>query len=295
MYLHDFEYFNQLILQKSFSKVAEYFHVSQPTISSAIKRLETELNTTLVIRDRSHNELIVTPSGEQFANHVATILNEWRVSKAEIDRLNRQQLFFGIPPIIQNSYFAKIAHALQQRKMLADITLVEAESSILRRRLLAGEIDLALLGTITIDNDPEIARTELGRSPFRIFLSKDHPLATKTDGLYFADLKKENFIIFASSFAHTEAIRIMAHQNHFTPKIIFQSHDINFLMNMVAENVAITFLTEVATPNRDDIVGIPILDEVQPAFITSLVHRTNHMLTPTQTALLGVIDDLYRQ
>ena len=73
MYLHDFEYFNQLILQKSFSKVAEYFHVSQPTISSAIKRLETELNTTLVIRDRSHNELIVTPSGEQFANHVATI------------------------------------------------------------------------------------------------------------------------------------------------------------------------------------------------------------------------------
>ncbi|CAH0417793.1 LysR family transcriptional regulator [Periweissella ghanensis] len=293
MYLHDFEYFNQLILQKSFSKVAAYFNVSQPTISSAIKRLENELDTTLVIRDRSHNELIVTPSGQQFAQHVATILNEWRVSKAEIERLNRQQLFFGIPPIIQNSYFAKIAHALQQRQMLAEITLVEAESSILRRRLLAGEIDLALLGTITNDNDPELSRTELGRSPFRIFLSKDHPLAQKKAGVYFADLKKENFIIFASSFAHTEAIRIMARQNHFTPKIIFQSHDVNFLMNMVAENVAITFLSEVATPNRDDIISIPILDEAQPMFITSLVYRTNHMLTPTQQALLGVIDELY--
>lgn len=85
----------------------------------------------------------------------------------------------------------------------------------------------------------------------------------------------------------------MARQNHFTPKIIFQSHDVNFLMNMVAENVAITFLSEVATPNRDDIISIPILDEAQPMFITSLVYRTNHMLTPTQQALLGVIDELY--
>lgn len=292
MFLHDFEYFHQLILQKSFSKVAAYFNVSQPTISSSIKRLENELKTTLVIRDRSHNELIVTPSGEQFAKHVATILNEWRVSKAEIDRLNKEQIFFGIPPIIQNSYFAQIAHALQKRNMLSDITMVEAESSQLRKRLLAGEIDLALLGTIINQDDPELSRTILGRSQFRIFLSKNHPLAKRTS-LSFAELKKENFIIFAASQAHIEAVKSLARKNHFAPKIIFESRDINFLMNMVAENVAITCLTEVATPNRDDIIGIPISDDDQPIFITTLVYRTNHMITNTQQALLAVIDELY--
>lgn len=292
MFLHDFEYFNQLILQKSFSKVAAHFNVSQPTISSAIKRLEKELNTTLIIRDRSHNELIVSPSGQQFAKHVTTILNEWRVSKVEIERLNKEQIFFGIPPIIQNSYFAQIAHALQQKNMLANITMVEAESTQLRKRVLAGDLDLALIGTITHSSDAEISRTILGQSQFRIFLSKNHPLAQRTS-LSFAELKKENFIIFAASLAHIEAIKSMAHKNHFTPKVIFESHDINFLMNMVAENVAITCLTEVATPNRDDIVGIPINDNNQPIFITSLIYRTNHMITDTQKSLLAVIDSLY--
>lgn len=292
MYLHDFEYFNQLISQKSFSKVATYFNVSQPTISSAIKRLEAELNTTLIVRDRSHNELHVTPSGQQFAKHVATILNEWRVSKNEIERLNQQQIFFGIPPIIQNSYFAQIARALQQREMLSSITMVEAESSALRKRLLAGEIDLALVGTIATKKDPELSQTILGRSQFRIFLSKNHPLATRT-AVTFAELKKENFITFAASHAHIEAMKLLARKSHFSPKVIFESHDINFLMNMVAENVAITFLTEVATPNRDDIVSIPLVDDDVPVFITSLVYRTNHMITPTQQALLAVIDELY--
>lgn len=292
MNLHDFEYFNELISQKSFSKVATHFNVSQPTISSSIRRLENELNTTLIIRDRSHNELILTPSGKQLSKHITTILNEWHVSKLEIERLNKQQISFGIPPIIQNSYFAKIAHALQQRDLLSAITMVEAESSVLKKHLLSGEIDLALLGTITEQEEKEISTTVLGKSHFRIFLSKNHPLANRKS-ISFKELKKENFIVFGASFAHTEALRLMAKQNHFTPNVIFKSHDINFLLNMVAENVAITCLTEVVNPNRDDIIGIPINDESQPIFITSLVYRRNHMLTDTKKDLLKVIDDLY--
>ncbi|MGJ3994063.1 LysR family transcriptional regulator, partial [Lactiplantibacillus plantarum] len=38
----DLAYFDELISQKNFSKVAKTFGVSQPTVTTAIKRLESE-------------------------------------------------------------------------------------------------------------------------------------------------------------------------------------------------------------------------------------------------------------
>lgn len=56
MNFKDLEYFQRLVREKSFTKVAKAFHVSQPTITYAVKRLEEELGTELVYRD-SNTEL----------------------------------------------------------------------------------------------------------------------------------------------------------------------------------------------------------------------------------------------
>ena len=81
MNIRDFEYFHQLVKEKNFSKVAQIFSVSQPTVTLAIKRLEEEFETTFFIRDRSHKELLVTPSGYQFDAHLKVILNELAIAK----------------------------------------------------------------------------------------------------------------------------------------------------------------------------------------------------------------------
>lgn len=48
MNIRDFEYFHQLVKEKNFSKVAQKFSVSQPTVTLAIKRLEEEFETTFL-------------------------------------------------------------------------------------------------------------------------------------------------------------------------------------------------------------------------------------------------------
>lgn len=50
MNIKDLQYYVSLTQLKNFSLVAAQFHVSQPTISAAIRRLETELKTQLLIR-----------------------------------------------------------------------------------------------------------------------------------------------------------------------------------------------------------------------------------------------------
>nr|WP_244048481.1 LysR family transcriptional regulator [Lactiplantibacillus plantarum] len=54
MNIKDLQYYVSLTQLKNFSLVAAQFHVSQPTISAAIRRLETELKTQLLIRANPH-------------------------------------------------------------------------------------------------------------------------------------------------------------------------------------------------------------------------------------------------
>jgi len=144
----DLDYFHQLILQKNFSKVANFFNVSQPTITTALKRLETDFNTKLMIRDRVHNELTPTASGEQLAEHAEIILRQLNIAHQEIHNLTQQQIVLGLPPIIENHYFPKIAAKLADNELLASIQTVEGGSIALREAVRNGRVDMALLGSV---------------------------------------------------------------------------------------------------------------------------------------------------
>ncbi|MCT4396116.1 LysR substrate-binding domain-containing protein [Periweissella beninensis] len=293
MYFHDLEYYQQLFLQKNFSKVAKSYNVSQPAISNAVKRLEDFFDTKLMIRGTSQKELIITASGEQLYKHAITIINELQTAKKEIHRLNTHTLTLGLAPIIENTYFAKIAHNLKRKALLTNVAIYEAGSNDLRKALKEGEIDIALIGSISHHHHDEFIVKDFATSKFSIFVSTQHPLAQKK-GVYFADLKNETFVFFNPSFVHMQAARIFAQNAHFKPNILFKSNDVNFLMNMVAEDVGITILAEVAQPNRNDVVSIPLLDSDQPEFFASVAYRRNHVLTDAQQKLLKVItEELY--
>jgi DNA-binding transcriptional LysR family regulator len=56
MEIRHLEYFIEVSRHKSFSKAAEVTHISQPTISKAIKDLEAELGKTLFYRSTKYVE-----------------------------------------------------------------------------------------------------------------------------------------------------------------------------------------------------------------------------------------------
>ena len=53
---------------KSFSKAAEILHISQPAISYAVKELERELETTLLIRE--NKSIRLTPEGQELIYYI---------------------------------------------------------------------------------------------------------------------------------------------------------------------------------------------------------------------------------
>lgn len=118
MNFKDLEYFQRLVREKNFTKVANAFHVSQPTITYAVKRLEDELGTQLVYRDQSHKQLIITQAGLILSRHISNILKEVTIAVTEIDRLKEETLDFGLPPIIGNFYFPKLSSYLFKNNLM---------------------------------------------------------------------------------------------------------------------------------------------------------------------------------
>ena len=67
MKFKDLEYFQQLAKLKSYTKTAAFFQVKQPTITYAVKRLEEEVQTELLVRNQSHAQIQLTPAGQNFS------------------------------------------------------------------------------------------------------------------------------------------------------------------------------------------------------------------------------------
>ncbi|MFT8728035.1 MAG: LysR substrate-binding domain-containing protein [Liquorilactobacillus ghanensis] len=284
----DLEYFIKLTEIKSFSKVAKDFSVSQPAITFALKRLENELNTKLIIRFRAQKELIVTDSGKQLLEHAKRILLNYQLAKKEIDNSRLQRLALGLPPIIENNYFPLIAKNLKNRGLLDKIKTWEYGSKTTLTALQNGEIDLALLGSIAPLSDEKIYTEEFDRQPFAIFVSRHHPLA-RTKQVYFRKLKNEDFVLFKDGFIHNQAFNLLASRNHLRPRVIFRSNGTHSLMNLIAQGVGIGFLTSVINPLRNDIVKVKLLDQDLPHFVTSIAYRRSHIFNPLQQEILTEI------
>ncbi|KJW11781.1 LysR family transcriptional regulator [Levilactobacillus spicheri] len=284
----DLAYFHQLILQKNFSQVADHFGVTQPTITLAVQRLEREFNARLVHRDRVHSQLIVTDAGQQLDVHASAVLRSLHVAHQEIDRLTQQQTVLGLPPIIENHYFPRVAARLQAAGMLENIRTIEGGSKWLRTALHDGQADIGLLGSTAPLSYNSLVAEEFDRQPFSIFVAKNHPLARRKR-ITFSELRHERFVLFTRSFIHDSAFNQLSHRNHFRPNVVFRSADTHLIMNLVAENVGITFLTALVDPHRDDVVRLDLLDDEQPAFISSIVYRNNHVMTAAQKRVLEIL------
>jgi len=291
MQINDFKYYNELYNKKNFTKVAKHFNISQPSISSAIKRLENFFQVKLVIRGNTQSELVFTPSGEQLHQHTVSILNELDSAKNELDLLKSRTTTIGLPPILKNAYFTKIAIAAREfdrQFNINNMAIYEAGSNYLKQALMAGEIDIALLGALNVPQDDELLIIPFVRANFCVYISKNNPLSEKPH-LYFSDLQKQAFVALDSSFVHNQAIKKMSQQAGFRPKYFMKTNDIHFLMNMISENLGVAILTDIVKTTSSDIVVLPLLDDPQPFFTGSIAFRKNHLLTNEEKMLVDTL------
>ncbi len=148
MNLRDLRYLIAVAEQRHFGRAAEACHVSQPTLSAQLKKLEAYLGVTLI--ERTNKRVAVTPIGEEILARARQAVEQadaiLQLAQSHRDPLSGP-LRLGVIPTLGPYLMPLVLGPLRQRYPHLELVLSEEVTDALLQRLLAHEIDAALLAT----------------------------------------------------------------------------------------------------------------------------------------------------
>lgn len=176
MNLQDLKYFAAVAEFRHFGRAAEACHISQPTLSGQIRKLEDELGVSLL--ERSNKRVDVTPVGRQILEHARRALNEAgqieSVARAARDPLVGA-LRLGVIPTLAPYLLPLILEPLRKAYPGLTIELWEDQTRLLVDGLRNHKLDAALVASAA--GSPEFAETALFAEPLVAVLPPGHTLA----------------------------------------------------------------------------------------------------------------------
>jgi len=174
------ETFITLAQLRNFHATARALNATPAAISLRIKSLEDELRTTLI--DRSAKGFRLTPSGENLLGYAKTVVDAAAKlrSAAQLEDPVQGRVRFGVIETVVHSWLSQFMQQLAVDYPDLEIDLAVDMSSVLQRRLVAGELDI-VVRVEGIDH-PEVQSTALALYPVQ-WLARKGLLATGASGL----------------------------------------------------------------------------------------------------------------
>ena len=195
MELHQLRYFVAVAETGSFTKAAERCHVSQPSLSQQVRKLERRLRRPLF--DRLGRGVLLTDAGRELLDQATGIL-------AAVDRAERSlrdgeeaeagRLAVGAIPTVAPYLLAPALAPFLRRHPAAELTLHEDLTEHLSAMLLAGDLDLAVMA-LPVGDDRLLAEP-LVTEPLLLALPRRHRLAARRRPAL-DDLRDEPFILLS--------------------------------------------------------------------------------------------------
>src|ERR1044072_472471 len=193
MNLRDLQYLVALADHRHFGRAAAASFVSQPTLSTQIRKLEEELGVALV--ERAPRKVMLTPAGRELAERARRVLAE-AVQMKEAARRSRDPEAGSVRPGI----FAtrgphpppRVVAAVRAPFPRLELLLVEEKTPVLLERLHEGRLDAALLALPL--HDEQLHVEFLFEEPFLLAVPAQHRLADKRP-LAIGDLADERLLL----------------------------------------------------------------------------------------------------
>lgn len=270
MELRQLEYFQMVSRLSSVTKAAYCLHVSQPSVTVSIRKLEEELGVTLF--DRSQRQLSLTAEGQIYLQRVDDILTRVHDSILEMKdyrTIQKGSIRIGITPTIGAALFPYIFTKFQQAYPNVEVTIVEIGSLAVRSQLEAGELDIGIL--IISNMPPRLATTMISTGQILVCLPLNHPLG-KLSSVPFAELSSQRFILFNEDTYSRQLILEECIKHQFTPQIVFSSSQIETIIGLVEQGAGISFLLDTIVQKKSNIISRPLAD---PLFIRAGIAWNN--------------------
>ena len=240
MNIRSMQYLVTLADVRHFSKAAELCFVSQPTLSTQIRKLEEELDVQLV--ERSPRKVMLTRVGEEVVERCRNILAEVEAMRAIARRARDPEsglLRIGIFPTLAPYLLPHVIPTIRQRFPRLTLRLFEEKTEDILEMLAQGRLDAGLLA-LPAGSDRLVART-LFEEPFVVAMPEGHPLSERKE-LQLSDLLDQELLLLEDGHCLRDQALEVCQMTGAHEKLDFHATSMETLRQMVAANTGITLM-----------------------------------------------------
>lgn len=264
MNIRALQYFIAVAELRHFRKAAERCHVSQPTLSTQLRKLEEQLGNDLI--ERNSRQVLLTPLGEQVLERARVIVNETHAIRQiarDADDPYSGILSIGVFPTLAPYLLPHVIPNIRKQFPKITIRLFEEKTEQVMAMLMDGTLDAILLAP-PIDDD-QVHVEPLFNEPFVFVAPSDHPLSKKAS-IRVEDLKTEKLLLLEDGHCLREHALAVCQLSGAIERMDFQASSLETLRYMVAAGSGITLMPILATkPPVTSIDNVVVLPFVSPA------------------------------
>ena len=242
--LRDLNYLVALADQRHFGRAAEACHVSQPTLSTQVRKLEEELGVALV--ERAPRQVMLTPAGADIVERARRVLAEVAQMRETARRTTDPEagsVRLGMFPTLGPYLLPHVVPRLRARFPRLELLLVEEKTETLVAMLRAGRLDAAVLA-LPLHED-WLHCEPLFEEPFMLAVPAGHPLSKHRE-LSLSSLAHEHLLLLDDGHCLRDQALEVCSLAGAGEKEGFRATSLETLRQMVAAGVGITLLPMLA-------------------------------------------------
>jgi LysR family hydrogen peroxide-inducible transcriptional activator len=176
MNLQQLEYIVAVDRLQHFARAAEACHVTQPTLSAMVMKLEDELDVKIF--DRTAQPVVTTDVGRDIVDQAVTILRQVKTLKEtalESATSIKGTFVLGIIPTVSPYLLPGFLFGFLSEYPDLKLTIKEIQTQELLKKLRSGEIDAGIAATPVADF--EIIQRRLYLEPLKLYVSEKEEFA----------------------------------------------------------------------------------------------------------------------
>ncbi len=248
MEMHQLRYFAKVADLGNVTRAAEACHVSQPSLSQQIAKLERELGQPLF--ERLGRGVRLTEAGKLFKRYSDQILSLTEDARTRVsDEPDSGRITLAAIPTVAPYYLPGVLTRFAKECPKARVEIVEETTNNILRLLAEGDVDLAIVA-LPLQAEHVHTRTLFTEELVAVLPSR-HPLAAKAK-VSLKDLVLEPFVVLNEAHCLTGNTMSFCARHSASPLVTAKSHQLLTVLELVRLGQGVSLVPAMAVPKGRD-------------------------------------------